>query len=85
MQPTSALDQVSEAIVGEAVGRLCQSGGKKTTVTVAHRLRTIQDSDIIFAMQRGKLVEQGTHSELMSRHGLYSGLVASQNNSDHHQ
>jgi ABC-type multidrug transport system fused ATPase/permease subunit len=66
--------------VNEAVGRLCQSGGKKTTLTVAHRLQTIQDSEIIFAMERGKLIEQGTHTELMSRGGLYSGLVASQNN-----
>jgi ABC-type multidrug transport system fused ATPase/permease subunit len=66
--------------VNEAVGRLCQSGGKKTTLTVAHRLQTIQDSEIIFAMERGKLIEQGTHTELMSRGGLYSGLVASQSN-----
>jgi ABC-type multidrug transport system fused ATPase/permease subunit len=51
---------------------------KKTSVVVAHRLSTIQDADVIFVMDRGQIVEQGTHAELLERGGKYFELVNQQ-------
>ena len=49
-----------------------------TTFVIAHRLSTIRDADIIIVLERGKLVEQGTHDELMKLQGLYFYLVSQQ-------
>ena len=61
-EATSALDKESEKMVQESIDIL-QKG--RTSVAVAHRLSTIQDSDIIIVMENGKLVEKGKHDELM--------------------
>jgi ATP-binding cassette, subfamily B, bacterial len=49
-----------------------------TRVVIAHRLSTIQDADLILVMDKGRLVEQGTHAELMALRGHYFGLVSAQ-------
>ena len=51
-----------------------------TTVTIAHRLATIQDSSLILVMDQGRIVESGTHDELLARGGVYHELVQSQSN-----
>ncbi|KAF3456694.1 hypothetical protein FNV43_RR01348 [Rhamnella rubrinervis] len=72
-EATSALDSGSEYIVQEALIRVMEN---RTTVVVAHRLTTIRNADIIAVVQQGKLVEQGTHAELIKDpDGAYSQLV----------
>lgn len=72
-EATSALDTESERLVQDALQRLMQG---RTTLIVAHRLSTIQHADRIVVMDRGCIVEQGSHAELMSRDGLYARLQA---------
>ncbi|KAH9940672.1 P-loop containing nucleoside triphosphate hydrolase protein [Amylocystis lapponica] len=74
-EATSALDTQSEGIVQDALEK-ASSG--RTTITIAHRLSTIQNSDIIYVMSNGQLLEQGTHTELLSLGGTYSELVEAQ-------
>ena len=50
----------------------------RTSIVIAHRLSTIQKADKIIVMQKGEIVEQGTHSELMAKDGMYSKLVLMQ-------
>ncbi|CAM0957374.1 unnamed protein product [Alopecurus aequalis] len=72
-EATSALDLDSERVVQEALGRIMRD---KTTVIIAHRLSTIKDADIISVVQRGRVVEQGTHIELLKNpSGAYSQLI----------
>ena len=79
-QPTSALDQESEAAVQEAIdSMLTKAAGSKTSITVAHRLNTIRDSTVIFVMSHGRIVERGSHDELMLiPSGLYRKFVHDQ-------
>ncbi|HTR17349.1 MAG TPA: ABC transporter ATP-binding protein [Acetobacteraceae bacterium] len=74
-EATSALDAESEAAVQEALARLRHG---RTTIVVAHRLSTVRDADLVVAMADGRVVEQGTHAELMERDGLYARLVRTQ-------
>lgn len=50
----------------------------RTVVVVAHRLSTVKKADVIFVMKEGKIVEEGTHSELMKKNSVYANLVANQ-------
>ncbi|KAF5111685.1 hypothetical protein DV452_004367 [Geotrichum candidum] len=75
-EATSALDTKSEGIVQEALDRALQS---RTTIIIAHRLSTIRDADKIVVMSNGKIIETGTHSDLLSRQGAYHLLVQAQN------
>ncbi len=67
-EATSSLDTESERLVQEALQRLMEG---RTTFVVAHRLSTIQRADRILVLDKGKLVEEGTHPQLMERKGLY--------------
>lgn len=75
-EATSALDNESERAVQAALKRL-QMG--RTTIVVAHRLSTIVDADQIVVLERGAVVEQGTHAELLAKHGVYARLYGLQN------
>jgi ATP-binding cassette subfamily B protein len=74
-EATSALDTETERLVQDALERATQG---RTTIAIAHRLSTIQNADVIFGLEDGELVEQGTHVELLAQGGLYSRLYAEQ-------
>ena len=75
-EATASLDLENETAVQQALANLCRG---KTTLVIAHRLWTIQDADIIFVMDKGKIIEQGSHAELINYNGLYAKLWKSQN------
>ncbi|WP_375551604.1 MULTISPECIES: ABC transporter ATP-binding protein [Rhodophyticola] len=74
-EPTSALDAKSEQLVQEALTRLSHG---RTTLVIAHRLSTIRDADLIVVMDKGRVVEEGTHAGLMAAEGAYARLHALQ-------
>jgi len=74
-EATSHLDAVSESQLRQALEHLMQG---RTTLVIAHRLSTIRDADRIVVLDRGQAIEQGSHQELLERHGLYAQLVATQ-------
>ncbi|KAM4702863.1 ATP-dependent translocase ABCB1-like [Rhinophrynus dorsalis] len=74
-EATSALDTESEKIVQKALDDARQG---RTCVVIAHRLTTVQNADIIAVIQNGKVIEQGTHSQLLAKQGAYYALVNSQ-------
>lgn len=74
-EATSALDNETERLVQEALERATRS---RTTIAIAHRLSTIQSAAVIFGLEDGRLVEQGTHDELLAAGGLYKRLYDEQ-------
>ncbi|OCB70774.1 antibiotic ABC transporter ATP-binding protein [Flavobacterium piscis] len=74
-EATSALDTESEKFVQVALENMMQN---RTSIVIAHRLSTIQKADLIVVMQKGKIVEQGTHDELIAHNGTYNKLVTMQ-------
>ena len=76
-EATSALDTVSEKEVQESIDISCKG---KTSIIIAHRLSTVKDCDKIFVMKNGKILDSGTHSELLSRCDYYNELVKNQIN-----
>jgi ATP-binding cassette, subfamily B, bacterial len=74
-EATSHLDAVSEAQVREALDALMRN---RTTIVIAHRLSTVRDADRLAVLDRGRLVETGTHGELLARNGLYARLIRRQ-------
>ena len=74
-EATSALDTESEKIVQEAMNNLSED---KTTVTIAHRLSTIKSSDLIYVIDKGKVVEEGTHDQLLKLNKIYKKLCDQQ-------
>jgi ATP-binding cassette, subfamily B (MDR/TAP), member 1 len=74
-EATSALDSSSEKAVQAAIDAAPE---QRTTVIIAHRLSTIRNADLIIVLAQGKVVDQGTHVELMARSGLYAELIEKQ-------
>ncbi|MCK5371875.1 MAG: ATP-binding cassette domain-containing protein, partial [Cyclobacteriaceae bacterium] len=74
-EATSALDSESEMLVQDAIYNLMKS---RTSIVIAHRLSTIQNADEILVINEGKIVERGTHGELMNHNGIYQKLTAMQ-------
>ncbi|KAI8962444.1 P-loop containing nucleoside triphosphate hydrolase protein [Daldinia sp. FL1419] len=71
-EATSALDSESERVVQAALDKAAKG---RTTIAVAHRLSTIQKADVIFVFDQGRVIEMGTHSELIKKNGRYAELV----------
>jgi len=74
-EATSSVDTRTEVLIQRAMARLMRG---RTTFVIAHRLSTIRDADTILVMERGQIVEQGTHDELLARGGAYADLYQSQ-------
>jgi ABC-type bacteriocin/lantibiotic exporter with double-glycine peptidase domain len=74
-EATSALDTESERAVKENLDQLLQG---RTSFVIAHRLSTVRDADIILVLEKGRIVERGTHDELLAREGLYYYLCSQQ-------
>ena len=70
-EATSALDSVSEEQVQKGLETLMKG---RTTFVIAHRLSTIQNADLILVLNKGKIVERGTHQELLNKNGEYARL-----------
>jgi ATP-binding cassette subfamily B (MDR/TAP) protein 1 len=77
-EATSALDTQSERIVQKALNDAAAEGGR-ITVAVAHRLSTVRHADVICVFDGGRIVEAGTHEQLLARRGVYSKMCESQN------
>ena len=74
-EATSSVDTRTEVLIQRAMARLMRG---RTTFVIAHRLSTIRDADMILVMDRGHIVEKGTHAELLAQHGFYYDLYRSQ-------
>jgi subfamily B ATP-binding cassette protein MsbA len=70
-EPSAGLDAESEKLVFDALGNLMEG---KTSIVIAHRLATVRSANVIFVVDQGRVVEQGTHDELLETGGLYSRL-----------
>ena len=76
-EATSSLDSESEHLVQTAMDRAARAHGR-TTLVIAHRLSTIVNADVIYVMDRGRIVEAGTHEELIGLKGRYYELARQQ-------
>ena len=78
-EPTSSLDPATESLLEESTRRLMQG---RTVITIAHRLNTIFKADNIIVLEEGRVIEQGTHRELLSKNGTYAEMVQAYDVSD---
>lgn len=75
-EATASLDSISEKAIMDTIFSIIKN---KTTIMVAHRLSTIKNCDLIFVFNKGHLVEQGTHNQLLRKNGFYKKLWSAQN------
>eukprot|EP00730_Choanoeca_flexa_P008459 TRINITY_DN12490_c0_g2_i3.p1 TRINITY_DN12490_c0_g2~~TRINITY_DN12490_c0_g2_i3.p1 ORF type:complete len:689 (+),score=161.85 TRINITY_DN12490_c0_g2_i3:1072-3138(+) len=80
-EASAALDAVSEAQVHEAIHRALTARHGMTAIMIAHRLTTLRQADVIYAMQSGRIVEQGTYDQLSRANGLFASMLAKTENS----
>ena len=74
-EATSALDTQTEKKVQKTLDELAKN---RTTIIIAHRLSTVRNADVIYVLDHGRLIERGSHDELMTRHGKYFALYEAQ-------
>jgi subfamily B ATP-binding cassette protein MsbA len=74
-EATSSLDSESERLIQAALAELMKG---RTTLVIAHRLSTVIDADLIYGIEAGRVVESGTHAELLAKGGTYARLYALQ-------
>ena len=72
-EATSALDSITEEDIADTIRELSHRG-EQITVLIAHRLSTVMHADAIYVLERGEVVESGTHSELLNEKGLYYAM-----------
>lgn len=77
-EPTSHLDAASEKLVQDAILRITRQNRRRITFVIAHRLSTVMNADRILVLQDGRIVEQGTHGELLAANGAYADLYRTQ-------
>lgn len=70
-EATSSLDNITENQIQESINKLMKN---KTSIVVAHRLSTIEDADLIYIIEKGKIIDSGTHKELLNHSNLYKNL-----------
>lgn len=70
-EATSALDNTTEFLIQNALDELCKN---RTTIVVAHRLSTVKNANNIFVISGGRIIENGSHDELLSKGGIYKSL-----------
>jgi ATP-binding cassette subfamily B protein len=76
-EATASLDIEAETAIQEALGRVTAG---RTTIAIAHRLSTLRGADRLLVLEKGKIAEIGTHTELMKKQGIYYGLIMAQRN-----
>jgi ATP-binding cassette subfamily B protein len=76
-EATSSVDSITENLIQKAIGRLFE---EKTVIAIAHRLSTIRHSDQILVLNQGKIVERGSHQELLNMSGVYASLLSDKTN-----
>ncbi|CAJ1336106.1 unnamed protein product [Effrenium voratum] len=83
-EATSALDNTSEKMIQQTIDSISNKseGSRLGIVSIAHRLSTVRNSDLIYVLSRGEVVEEGNHESLMNRKGVYYALVAAQESSE---
>lgn len=78
-EATSAMDSYNEQIVQKSIEEIEKDDSRRTIIIIAHRLSTIQSCDMIFVLDRGYLLESGTHTEVIQRRGLYYQMLIDNN------